>query len=809
MRLVPDRPSLGPLLAVLGLALVLAWTLQPTASPVREPALAQNPSATLPLGSVPSPALARSTGPPPLVPARFLSARERPSASVVDPYTFYAAQPAPMGIADFGVGVNDAAYRYNSSEFLANFSWQSLSFRGSSGTQFTVQLNVVLVFATNTTAYVYWVQDVAWFDSASLTLSFEDNIWNFSTVSGCLSSSAVSGNGSVWPYRQPSCQGYYAASSTDQPGADRTMPTPGNFSLLLRSYRDASGAPGVAFEYWDGASRSFVTFDNVVWPWATKIASDENFVVDGTQYAPSGGFYDAEATIGGPGGGLSTQAQDLTRTELRLLEWNGHNFQAPRATWNFGSDTGETVGELQSVWSPAAVADANGTPLLVQANGTAQGTGLDQAYNQSSVGYLNLSAAAVGNGTVVVGTTGWPFVGGAANITLTPGSYTVWLNSTAGADDLGQCTIAAGATTAVNASIGCSPTASEPTASSVDLDVGQSTTVRTDLLSPGSGNDTFSWRVTPNGLGCVARTNVSLECTPTSTGIYALVVTVTDSEGQSMSTSALVVVVNSDPTVSLTVSHPDLDIGQETVLQAAASGGTGSYSYTWSSLPGGCTAAPVATVSCAPTTGGSSYVEVAMTDSAGWVASVQQLVTVYSDPSIAGIVVTPNPVVEGSTAQLAVTVSGGRAPMNFTYVGLPSGCSSEDLAVLNCTPHHLGTYSVQVVVTDADGYRSNSTATFTVDAEVLGLPLGEGYLLLDGTILGTAVAIAAAVVVARGRLSRSKGPTGTAPRHGPRPSSTSPWSAVPPLCHHCGTVPPPGSLYCGACGRVLDDRRRS
>jgi len=795
-------------LAVLGLALALALTPQPSATHVGGPAVGQAPATPAGLRPAPFPELGLSTDHPPLVPARVPLARDGPLVGVVDPFAFYSAQPAPMGIADFGVGADDAAYRYNSSEFLANFSWEGLNFRDSSGPQFTVQLNVVLVFSVNTTDYVYWVQDVAWFDSASLTLSFEDNIWNFSTLNGCLSNSAVSGNGTVRPYDPPSCEGYYAASSTDQPGADRTMSTPGNFSLLLRSYRDASGTPEVAFEYWDGASRSFVAFDNVVWPWATKNVSDENFVVDGTQYAPSKEFYDAEATIGGPGGGLSTAAQDLTRTELRLLEWNGHNFQAPRATWNFGSDTGETVSDLQSVWSATAVADANGTPLLVQSNGTAQGTGLDQAYNQSSVGYLNLSAQAVANGTLLVGTTGWPFVGGTANITLTPGSYPVWLNSTAGLVDLGQCMIAAGGTTAVNASIGCSPTASEPTASSVDLDVGQSTTVRTVLQSPGSGNDTFSWRVSPNGLGCVERTNVTLDCTPTSPGVYALVVTVTDSEGQSMSTSALIVVVNSDPAVSLTVSHPALDVGQETALQAVASGGTGSYTYAWSSLPVGCAAAPVATINCAPTSSGLSFVEVVMTDSAGWIASVQQLVTVYSDPTIVGVQVSPDPVVEGSTVQLAVNVSGGRVPMNFSYVGLPSGCSSEDLAVLNCTPHHLGTYSVQVVVTDADGYRSNTTAKFTVDAEFLGLPLGEGYLLLDGTILGTAVAIAAAVVVARGRLSGSKRPRAAARGRLPRPSSTSPWSAIPPTCLHCGTVPPPGSLYCGTCGRALDARRR-
>ncbi len=362
--------------------------------------------------------------------------------ATVNPTGFYNSEPAPMGIGDFGVGAGGKPYTYNTTEFLGNFSWQSLNLLESGDPYFTDQLNVVLHFVEGGTTYAYWIQDVAFMDSSTRELTFENNIWNFS-ASGCLSNSAVSGNGTVNAYS--GCVGYYAVGASSQPGADEFMPSPGDFSLFVRSYLSTGGVPEVAFEYWDGVTSWEVTYNNVVWPWAKVGLSDYGFYVDGNTTAPNGIFYDAELTIGGPGGGSSTIAQIGTNIGSRLFYWNGHNLEAPRSVWNFGSDTAEAVSNVQSFFTH----DRDGTPHTTQLNGTTRNATPARAYDQGQVGILSVSAPSISSGTVAVNGTPWNFLAGQATFTLVPGSYPVWVNSSSQHNNLGICAILGGQTTSV------------------------------------------------------------------------------------------------------------------------------------------------------------------------------------------------------------------------------------------------------------------------------------------------------------------------------------------------------------------------
>ena len=772
----------------------------------------------------------------------------------VDPTRYYSAQPAPMGMADYGVTVGGNPYTYNSTEFLANFSWQGLNLHGNtksppSDTSFTVQLNVVLVFANGGTTYAYWIQDVALLNSTTGEVAFLDNVWNFSAPSACLTTSAVRGNGSVDPAL---C--FYYDQAVVQPGATRLMPTPGDFSLLVRSYT-AGGAPEVAFGYWDGVGGGFQTFDNVLWPWATAVSSDSNFVVNGSTYNPYGLFYDAEVILGGPGGGSSVIAQNFTDTAIRLFYWNGHNFQAPRAAWNFGSDTAETITNIQSIWLNNYTSVADGTPLMVQLNGTAFDAGLDNVYTESSVGYLNVSAPGVASGDVVVGSTDWPFVGGAANVTLTPGTYHVWVNSSAGSEDLGACTVTGGATTATAAGTGCTPTTSTPVAAPRSADVGQTVTISTTLMSSGSGGDTFAWSVTPTDLGCASSVTDTLVCRPTIPGTYAISVTVNDSSHRSMTTRDLELLVYTDPTVGLTVSRATIDAGQESTFLATASGGAPGYTYAWSGLPPGCTAVSQALLNCSPSAAGAFAVQVAATDANGWVVTATVSTTVYTDPAITSVHAIPTSVVSGAGLTLSVNLSGGRGPYSFHYTGLPSGCETANASTVACTPNETGSFSVLVVVVDADGAVANGTTELTVTATASGLPALMWYE--TAALLAAAVA-AAAIVLGVHRRNRARQraseprpiveqvgtyPRGTGPYPGgealspagllwgeggpgvPRPSQDDPSNASAPaggldpgavylglpllnppnpICWNCDFENPPSSRYCSRCGLPLD-----
>jgi hypothetical protein len=664
---------------------------------------APTPAPPTPAAPAPDPPAAA----PPAFPPTPVHLLGRNGADAVDPTGAYDSEPAPMGIGDFGVGAEGVPYTYNTTEFLGNFSWQRLNLNGESGTSFTDQLNVVLQFVQHGVTYAYWIQDVAFMDSADNALSFENNIWNFSSSQSCLSNSGVSGNGTVYAYS--GCEGYYAVSpASSLPGASRTMPNPGDFGLLVRSYVTAGGLPAVAFEYWDGVTSWYVTYDNVVWPWASGFSADNGFVVDGSEYTPLGLFYDAELTIGGPGGGSSTVAQPTTDASSRLTYWNGHNFEAPPSVWNFGSNTAEAVSNVQSYFAH----DAAGFPYTVQLNGTARNATPARAYDQTEVGSLSVTAASVASGTLAVGADDVPFVDDRAEVALAAGTYPVWVNSTGGDTALGLCTIDPGTTTVASTTSGCGPWVGTPTGAPASADIGQPVTFNVSVLNPGSGGDTFAWSTTPSGLGCGASTTDVLSCTPTASGAYAVSVTMTDSESRSSTSGTLDFTVDSDPSVGPPSAEPaSVETGESVTFSVSPSGGNSAeYSYAWHGLPTPCTGTGSGSPTCRPGTAGGYSVSVTVTDGNGdSVLSASTAFTVSSGPAASDPVARPGTALDvGEAVNFSTSASGGTGGYTYSWSGLPTGCRSVSAPEISCVPSGAGTFSVAVTVTDLSGGTGSS-----------------------------------------------------------------------------------------------------
>ncbi|MGP8075840.1 MAG: thermopsin family protease [Thermoplasmata archaeon] len=633
----------------------------------------------------------------------------------VNPNRFYSAEPAPMGIADFGIGRGGAPYTYSTSEFLGNFTWQKLTLSGSEGASFTDQLNVVLRFVQGGTTYAYWIQDVAFMDSSNGDLSFEDNIWNFSNANECLSPTDLSGNGTVTPYS--GCIGYYAVSSTTQPGASRAMPSPGNFQLLVRSYLSTGGLPEVAFEYRDGVTSWYVTYDNVVWPWAAHPSADDNFLVDGSQYNPIGLFYDAELGIGGPGGGSATVAEDETHAGSQLLYWNGHNFQAPLAAWNFGSNTAEAVSNIQSIWSAAT----GGIPQTIQLNGTTRNASPDRAYDQSQVGSLNVSAPAIAAGTVAVGNVDWNFIGDEANLTLDPGSYPVWVNSSGGSVALGECTILAGSTLHADTTTGCGPSTTMPKATPGSADVAQSVTFRSTVESAGSGGDTFTWNVAPGGLGCASSTTTTLTCTPVDPGTYRINLTIEDSLGNISTSDTLSFAVSSDPSTAIpSPSPPTVETGGSVTFSESVTGGDSPYAYVWSGLPTPCTGISGPSPTCTPSVSTTYMVSVTVTDANDYRSVSGGLsYTVRAGPYPSVPASSPSGGVDvGELVNFSTIVTSGSGTYSYRWHGLPTGCVSADQSGVSCRPSQSGRFNVSVTVTDTGlGNTTSGSLSYSVDPD--------------------------------------------------------------------------------------------
>lgn len=355
----------------------------------------------------------------------------------VSPTDHYNSEPAPMGITDFGYSTAGGAYKYNTTSFLGTFALNNLYTYGSSSSPYgsSVQLNLILNFTYEGNSYTYWTQDVASLTTVSsgqsVSITMIDNVWNFTSYSSPnIYPSTLSGNGTFY-----GSQLYYAYASSTLPGNNITLHAPVTLQLKEVSTLSGSGAPEVIMMYNDGFG--WVTYDNIVFNFATNPSSDSGFVVSGYAYNNMNLYYDAEMILGGPGGGSSTTLQNGA-FNFTLQYWNGHNFQYVPSAWNFGSDTAESVSNVASTYQ-----HSTGEAILGSSVTTGAGS-LGEVYTAGSVGNINASLPFI-SGTVLINNALYNFTGNGFNLTLYPGEYNISISSSGGGAPLeGSFTVHAG-----------------------------------------------------------------------------------------------------------------------------------------------------------------------------------------------------------------------------------------------------------------------------------------------------------------------------------------------------------------------------
>ncbi len=118
----------------------------------------------------------------------------------------------------------------------------------------------------------------------------------------------------------------------------------------------------------------------------------------------------------------------------------------------------------------------------------------------------------------------------------------------------------------------------------------------------------------------------------------------------------------------------------------------------------------------------------------------------FAQPTVESFTISPSMTDVGVTAVLNATVVGGTAPYSYSYSGLPSGCASANLSVISCLPTAVGTYTVHLFVTDANGTVAEAAGSLTVnpvlsissfDAAPSNLTVGTRTLLSVVTSGGT------------------------------------------------------------------------
>ncbi|MBP1358245.1 MAG: thermopsin, partial [Sulfolobus sp.] len=290
-------------------------------------------------------------------------------------YAIYSSEPAPMGIADYGIGPNGPY-------ILTTNSWKGVVYLNSvnvNTSEVTFQLNVNLYYTYNDHSYDLFVQNVAVLNVTNKTLFFVDNIWNstalYANVTG------VIGNGRI--YSCNSCTTtFYAYLAWNYPGSPEIISFPTTFQLKVDVTTNSQGEPVICFYYNDGYG--WIKYDTVTVINAPG-ASNVHFMVNGYEYTGVGNYFDAELVMAGPPGGHTAYVYSAN-VGLQLFYWNGHNYQEIKNAYDFGSDTAE---KLYNAYVYSAYFTYTGELLSVIISGS--GT-LGQLWNQNSVEVVQVNS---------------------------------------------------------------------------------------------------------------------------------------------------------------------------------------------------------------------------------------------------------------------------------------------------------------------------------------------------------------------------------------------------------------------------------
>ncbi len=305
----------------------------------------------------------------------------------------YQAPPAPMGIADYGVGAS-GSYSYNTSRFLGTVvlnappnvtapssealidpTGASYGLVGSPY-EFSLQLNTVETNVTipGTSDATLWVQNVL--DVNATAIHFVDDVWNVSADSSdqFASNAVASGCGLE---NLSTLLTFYGGIYQCVGGSVAINPS--NYPLTIQLYNNATVNgldDGVQFGYrivGQGGLLATGVSDNVVFanPTDAAPAYPIGFTVSGTTRTPVQPgdlpqlLQDAELTFGGPIGGLNAVFNSLNASVSLQFQNGSGPWTAIPSAYNFGSDTGETSIGIAGTWSSAGVEELHQGPSFL------------------------------------------------------------------------------------------------------------------------------------------------------------------------------------------------------------------------------------------------------------------------------------------------------------------------------------------------------------------------------------------------------------------------------------------------------------
>ena len=331
----------------------------------------------------------------PLVSLPNLGILENPSATTtasgVAP--FYQSQPAPMGLADFGLG-DTGPYAYNTTHINAQILFNSEPGVTAPGTsaviepaggnlgyvsspfEFSIQLNTVTTdfVIPGSSDGTFWTQNVLDVNTYTTpaTIHFVDDVFNLTgpvtafrmgtIASGC-GLTDVSSILTVYG-------GVYQCVGT-------TINVPG-FPLTISLYNNASvnktNGDYVTFGYRFSSPTSAFTavtgvYVNVTFVNPTPTVAPTHpaaFSIDGYSATPSGLLRDAEIILGGPIGGTNAIFSNVSGAmHLYYSNASAGGWKSVPSAYDFGTDTGETSTGVTGYWTAAGTEWINQGPSFL------------------------------------------------------------------------------------------------------------------------------------------------------------------------------------------------------------------------------------------------------------------------------------------------------------------------------------------------------------------------------------------------------------------------------------------------------------
>jgi|HubBroStandDraft_1064217.scaffolds.fasta_scaffold01929_4 hypothetical protein len=325
-----------------------------------------------------------------------------PTGGAVQPMTATtpgcAGSPCPMGITDYGITRALGTYTESPSVVNSSYDIQTLSVGKASanvcedsdavrGECFTLQQNAVThdTYVKNSNGS-YWTQDVAEIaydkscsspcTSRTYSLTWVDNIWNFSSSSGICPSDVAKGAGCINPKNIVGDLGGNCTASGGHPtfyycvGPITYGLTPG-FTVTASMDIDGAGpcksaATKTCVNFFGEIQNSVGKvlesgyFDGVSFASGSHGAGKPTYYI-ADAYAPFGLPYDFEWVVAGPGGGLANSVTVVGTMESYICKLGcPAGSQTPiKHAWSSGYDTAEAVSGVVVQATPKVTFEAS------------------------------------------------------------------------------------------------------------------------------------------------------------------------------------------------------------------------------------------------------------------------------------------------------------------------------------------------------------------------------------------------------------------------------------------------------------------